>query len=116
MNKGFTVSAQITAARPLADRSVSITVHTKELPKDEVSLIVDTFQNNPVGWLLFKENDIQVEEIPEVDSDFQAKSQSQRIRGCLYRLWEQRGSQGTFETFYKEQTEKIITYIKSKLE
>lgn len=114
MNKGFQVSAQITAVKPLVDRGMSITMHTKELTTEEQVQIIKYLSS--AGWLLFKENEVQEEEIPKQDSDFESKSQSQRIRGVLYVLWEQRGKEGTFEEFYKMQTEKFINAVKNKLE
>lgn len=45
------------------------------------------------------------------------KTQSQKIRGILFRLWEQSHPQGLdFESYYKEQTDQIIAILQAKLE
>lgn len=44
------------------------------------------------------------------------KSPSQRLRAVLFVLWEQRGSKGEFEEFYKESIERVIKRIKEELD
>lgn len=44
------------------------------------------------------------------------KSQSQRLRGALFRLYEQRGDQSIpFDRFYAQQMERIISAVKKGL-
>jgi len=83
----FTVPTQITGTRPLVDGCMSINFHTNELTDEDKLQVIKSL--NGVGWLLFSENEIQEEEIPEGDADMQRKSQSQRIRACLFVLWKE---------------------------
>ena len=112
--KRFTVEAIMTRLSSLSNKGVSVGFHTKELFSNERSSIMD--YDGQQGWLVFSENEIKDEEIPNNYADLEKKTQSQRIRECLYRLYEQRGKTGTFEDFYRMQTEKIINAIKNKLE
>ena len=43
------------------------------------------------------------------------KSPSQRLRAVLFLLWEQQGSWGDFDTWYKAKIEEIIEHFKGKL-
>jgi hypothetical protein len=43
------------------------------------------------------------------------KTQSQRLRGVLYKVWEQGTQDLDFKTYYKQKTEEIIQHYKNKL-
>jgi hypothetical protein len=47
----------------------------------------------------------------------EGKSKSQRLRACLYRLWEQeyKWKYETFELFYSQYMEKVINKVKDNL-
>ena len=110
INKGFQVEAQLTAMRPLVDRGMSVTFHTKEINSDEKSKMMDYLMSS--GWLLFKENQIQDEDVPAQDADLQIKTPSQRLRGVLYVIWNEKGRKGEFRDFYNDWMEKIIEKLK----
>ena len=111
--KGFTLAAYLTRVNPLKDRSMSLTFHTQELNTEEKVSILNYLGSQ--GWLLFRDNEIKDEEVPQEDSDLEPKTQSQRIRACLFLLWRQNGEKGDFQEYYKMQTEKIINHLKEKL-
>jgi len=113
MNKGFTLAAFLTKTNPLKDRSMSITFHTQELSTEEKVAVINYLDQQ--GWLLFRENEIKEEDVPQKDSEVEQKSQSQRIRACLFLLWKQNGEKGIFQEYYTMQTEKIINHLKDKL-
>lgn len=94
-----------------ADGSFGLSFSTQE------SADVLALQSNvrSFGWLVFQENEIQDEDIPKEDAE-ETKTPSQRQRAILYRLWEQSGKTGTFETYYRTQMEKIADWLKGKLE
>lgn len=67
------------------------------------------------GWLLFDENDIQSSDLPkERPSD--GKTPSKRLRDVLFVLYQQKGVEGDFEVWYRDNMDKIINMVKSKLE
>ncbi len=106
--------------RSLVSKSYKVTFETNELtPEQMVGLNsgLGTF-----GYLAFKEDPFKQSEkdmIESLESDFEdpKKSQGQRLRGVLYRLWEQ-SPEGfdTFVKFYDHKTEKIIGHYKDMLE
>lgn len=112
--KGFTVSSQLIKANPLVDNGMSVGFHTKELSAEEKLGIMSHFQKT--GWLLFSEDEVQEADVPETKSEFETKTPSQRLRGVMYVYWEQQGSKGKFEDFYREKMENFIEIIKSKLD
>lgn len=112
MSRKFTVQSQITGIRALADGGLSLNIHTKELPAIEKVTVMD-FQNK-VGWLLFSENEVQEEEIPEGDAEFNQKTPSQRQRAIIWRIWEAQGKQGDQEVFYRQMMDKIAERLKNK--
>jgi hypothetical protein len=52
----------------------------------------------------------------ELDLYDKKKTQSQRLRAVLYKLYKQEGGQGEFKDYYKVKTEKIIEHFKSRIE
>lgn len=61
----------------------------------------------------FRDKDIDA--IPEPEQDVGQKPPGVRLRGSLYRLWEQQGKHGDFELYYKTAMERIINTVKEKL-
>lgn len=115
MEELISVPAQVMGMSPRADRSWKLTFETRELGGDEVALLANNFQGE--GWLLFKPNgQISVEEVPEGNADSGTKSQSQRLRDVIYILYKQQGSKVDFETYYRTYLERLIEYVKTKLE
>lgn len=70
------------------------------------------------GYLLFAPNPLQESDIPDekADSMTNKKTQAQRLRGCLFKVWETKGSNGSFETYYQAQMELIISQVKEKID
>ena len=85
--KCFTVPAQLSSYRSTADKGLSITFRSQELtPEDAVS--VASFHQG-FGFLCFKENEWKEVELPKEDAPEFGKTQSERLRNTLYRVWEQ---------------------------
>jgi hypothetical protein len=68
------------------------------------------------GWLLFRENELTAEDIPNEDADFEGKTPSKRLRAVLFVYWKQKGEQGDFEDFYRAKMNELTEYIKTKLD
>lgn len=105
--------AYLTGFSSKTDGSAGIRISTQELQAQDFAELQAHL--NTFGWFMFSENDIQDEEIPDEDAE-ENKRPSQRLRAVLYRLWEQAGKSGTFESFYRERMEKLIEHIKGKLD
>ena len=114
MGQIIQVPCQVTGMNPKADRSWNIKFETRELSGEEVKILADNFQGE--GWLVFSPNEIKQADIPKDKADSGAKSQSQRLREIIYVLWQQKGAKGDSDTHYQVTMERLIEYVKSKLE
>lgn len=115
--KGVLLSCQVTGINSLKDGSVKISIESQELSGGKAGEIFDL--RNKVASVYISPATIDPKEIETVDKiepDFNTKSQSQRIRAVLFKLFEQ-DNEGfkDFRTFYESKTERIIEHYKSKL-
>lgn len=113
-------SAQLDGYARRKDKSVSLRFLTGEKSSQEIANIdqlCDMF-----GYLYFKAEQTltpeEVKELDDLDTDLfdNPKTQSQRIRGVLFRVWEESGRIGDFKDFYRYETERIINHYKTKLQ
>ena len=80
------------------DRSYSLKFETRELSGESASTLLGLAHSE--GYLLFSPNDDFTEaDIPDerADAMLQTKTQPQRLRGVIYRLWEQKGKMESFD-------------------
>lgn len=112
-----TFPAQLTKVASRSDRTYSLTFNTRELSGSEAATLLDDLMNE--GWLLWSPNeDLQEADIPteKADSMTGQKTQAQRLRGVIYRLWEQNGRRGNSEDYYRTVMEGLIDQLKEKLD
>lgn len=108
------IPAQIVDFRPRADRSYKISFETRQLSGEELAILADNFQGE--GWLVFSPNEINQADIPDVQAEPGTRTPSSRLRATIMVLWKQQGSKGDPESFYRSTMEKLIEYMKTKLE
>lgn len=104
----------------LSDGSLSINIHTQELP-EETMMRIFQLRKKPGMVLLSTDDKISKEEQDAVEgytaSEFQkGKSPSQLLRSVLYRVWEQRNQPEEFDLWYRNQMEAIINKYKATLD
>src|SRR5688572_4631197 len=91
------------------DGSVKLEFETREFSGDEAATLME--QRQKEGWLLFSPNKEldEVVDIPDerADSMTGQKTQAQRLRGVIYKIYEKRGKSGDFEIFYKSYMERL---------
>lgn len=117
----FIHGAILTGAKRRADKSVGITLVLNELSPIEL-MNIDTMLQR-FGYVYFKAEeeltDKEIEMLDNLDTDLydNPKTQSQRIRNALFKLWQQ-DNKGfkEFKDFYHQRTEAIIQKIKDRLE
>src|SRR6056297_222067 len=102
------------------DRSWTLTLDTNELEPSDIGQLSSMHLTSCKAYLT-TENVIPKEIMQEMDDatiNDESKSQSQRMRACLYRLWEQDYKEEfkTFALFYNHAMEKQINQIKNRLE
>lgn len=99
----------------LADRSYKLEFVTRELGSDAATLMSLIHQE---GWLLLSlDNDLTEADIPDekADSSLSNKTQSQRTRGIIWRIWEAKGKPGTSEDYYQKTMSAINDQLKAEL-
>ncbi len=110
------VPSEITRVQTMADGGLRLFVDTQEVGAEEKGLIMGLHKK--IGWFLFAETDIPIEEtlnLPEIKLDKGQKSEAQRMRATLYRLWEKHGKQGSSEEHYKNWMNRAIEKLKEGL-
>jgi hypothetical protein len=99
------------------DKSVKLSLETRELSPEETLTLMA--MEGAEMWLALAPNAEQIE-IPEEPAELEGKTISQRIKAALYVLYKQETEKdayvGVFNNFYQEHGEKIIEYIKRKLD
>ena len=115
--------------RTLADNSLRVSLGTPELSPETVGNLYSILKQP--GFVVLSTQPISQKQIDAVeaassDMEFDTKTPAQRMRGVLYRLWEQtspkeKNEEGTtqyveFELFYKRKMNEIINHLKSKLD
>lgn len=110
----ITLPAYMTGFSSKSDGSASIRFSTQELSADQFAELSKNL--NAFGYLLFKENQITLDDMPTEDVEDRNKTPSKRLRASLYVLWTQKGSQGDFEVYYRDMVEKYIIKIKAALD
>ena len=115
MPKIFQAAAILTRVGSLKDGGLSLGFATQEMSNaDKVTAFEFIHQ---FGWLLFKENEFTIEDIPKEDTDVFGESPSRRLRNVFFVWWKQLPEpKADFETFYKHQMEKLIEHFKEKLD
>lgn len=104
----------MTRISPTKDGGFSTGFHTNEIT-DEQQRANMVNMYNKFGWLVFASQDIYEIPAEPPKKESSPKTPSQRLRGVLFRLYEHRGSPGTFDDFYERQYEAIIERIKKEL-
>lgn len=109
--------AQINAPRFRKDGSISLSFDSRELTPEELMFVLGCRQSE--GWLLYSQtSEIDQQDLPKGKPDLDLKSASARLKDVIYVHYKQAVEAqrfvGLFETFYKEQMEKIIEGYKQK--
>lgn len=99
------------------DRSATVAFDTRELTNEEVGELRDAASSE--GWLVFSASTTAPEEltklVPSNDPEMAPKTPSQRLRATLFVFYKQSGEKD-WESFYKEHMEKLIDFVKTKLD
>ena len=107
----------ITRISSLADGGLSLGFHSQEMTPEEKVIVMK--KHGQFGYLFFSEAELQPQDIPRKDPEFEGKTPSQRLRAVIFVLHAQMKKDGRtamkFEDFYSGQLENIITQYKDKL-
>ena len=112
--KTLQCDAIVTGIRAKVDHSLGLSISTPELSNNEKAMFMELQGINT--RMTLEPLDEKAEGIEKIDKEVQTKSQSQRLRAVIFIYWKQLGEKETFEEFYRVTTEKLIDFIKGKLE
>lgn len=114
---GILIPATIENITTRADRSVKIAIATQELSQGKAGEIFGLLNNIAIVYISPKEiSQSELDQVDKLDPEFTGKTQSQRIRAVLYKLFEQ-NSEGfkDFDSYYRSKTDKYIEHLKAKI-
>lgn len=100
------------------DKSVKITLGTQELSPSKAGELFTLLNNLAITYISMKEiSQKEIDQVDRLDPEFEGKTQSQRIRSVLFKLFQQ-DNEGfkDFDNYYKNKTEKYIEHLKSKIQ
>ncbi|MFA7290356.1 MAG: hypothetical protein WC055_15890 [Melioribacteraceae bacterium] len=112
--KSIRVNTNITSISAKKDGSLGLRMETPELSAEEKVEFMK-LQGMNLDAIFTPLDEPHPEEM-KVNKELNTKSQGQRIRAVIFLLWKQSGEQESFEVFYQNKTEKIISYLKDQLE
>ncbi len=117
MSKIIAFPAILNRVASRADRSWSLTFVTRELSGEDSSALMDQLMSE--GHVLYSPNsDFKEADVPneKANSGLGTKTQSQRLRGVIFRIWDMKGRTGDFEDYYRKVMESVIDQFKQELE
>ena len=101
------------------DGSLVIKISTQEIESAEAARLFE-LRNKFLKYLLTDENisplDEKLLEELKLKDGKKVKTQSQRLRAVLYRVWEISDSGVDFDTWYENEMTRIIEHYKQKLD
>lgn len=116
---GLLLPAIVNSLRSLKDGSISILFETQELSPAKAGEVF-SYRGKLVALYISPKETIPQRELDQIDSvdvDLPGKTKSQRVRNCLYRIWElQPDGHKNFESYYNSKMEEHITNLKTVLD
>lgn len=113
------LSTTVEGIQTRQDGTLKIILGTQEIDPSQGATLLG-MRNKYVKVLLSDTNITAMEENilnEEVIQDGRkVKSQSQRLRAVLYRVWETTAQPTDFDLYYKAETDRIIEHFKTKLD
>ncbi len=99
------LASYFTGFRSRADKSIGLTFETQELSGEALASLQGL--NQTYGWLLYKENDADIE-VPENDAlvDETEKSPSEILRGRMFVYWKEKKIAEDFTTWKRKEYER----------
>lgn len=116
MSKTLLTPATMTGYTPHSDNTMTFRFRSQDLTSEQKMDVITHYQQ--FGWLGFVDSEDATDlEIPDIKpSKLDGKSPSQRLRAVVFISWQQKGSKGSFESYYEQYINAIIETAKSKLD
>lgn len=113
----FQLPVTLDSATRKRDKSLSIRFSSNLEVSTEDYMVIDKVMQH-TGWLVFADNEVQAQEVPEIPADeaYGKMSPSQETRWLLKKLHEQQDSDMEWPDYYRYQMSKINDKLKGLLE
>jgi len=118
MEKGITLACIVENISTRKDNSVKIVLGTQELSNGNAAELFGLINRLAAIYISPKDSISQneIDKVDSVDVEFETKSQSQRIRQVLFKLFSQDAEgHSNFDQYYHAKTEAIIKHLKNKI-
>lgn len=115
---GILIPAIVENIMTRKDKTVKLTLGTQELSPGKAGELFNLLNSYSVVYFSPKEIDQkEIDQCDKLDPEFAGKTQSQRIRNVLFKLFQQ-NAEGykNFDNYYKNKTEQYIEHLKSKIQ
>jgi len=112
--KAIRTEAQFTRFSSRADGSIGFGGCTPEMSSNEKVALFDL--HNVLCEVLIYPKDAKDAEVLEVRKEMEGKSPASRLRAVIFILWKQAGEKEAFELFYSQIMEKVISWVKLKID
>jgi hypothetical protein len=115
----FQLPGEVSKVTSMSNRRLRIQFDSQEnLSQEQMATTMGLVEK--YVWACFMpDTEIAIEDVinlPKLPArEDNQKSDSQRLRACLYVLWEQQGKKGDYELFYRTQMDRFINAVKEKL-
>jgi len=100
------------------DNTIKLVLSTQELTPGQAGELFSLLNHLVITYISPKDiSSKEAEQVDRIDAELGGKTQSQRIRNVLYKLYEQ-DHEGfkTFDLYYHDKTEKYIDHLKGKID
>lgn len=115
---GLLVPVQVENISTRKDKTVKLVLGTQELSPAKAGEIFNLLNTVAMAYICPKGiNQNEIDQVDKLDPEFEGKTQSQRMRNVLYKLFQQ-DTEGfkDFDAFYQNKTDKIIEHLKTKIQ
>lgn len=98
------------------DGSASLGFSTQELSSEDFKQFKDDL--NQFGLLIFRPNEMKIDDMPTEDVEDKSKTPSKRQRAVLFKIWQSKGKPlgSDFEVYYRFRMEGNIDKLKTELD
>lgn len=115
---GILLPTYVESVSTRKDKTVKLVLATQELSPGKAGEIFNLPNTLNITYISPKGVDQkEIDQVDRLDPEFEGKTQSQRIRSVLFKLFQQ-DNEGfkDFDNYYKSKTEKFIEHLKAKIQ
>lgn len=117
--RGILLPCQIENITTRRDNTIKLTIGTNEMSPEKAAGLFALLNKIACIYISEKETipQAEIDKVDALNPEFGTKTQSQRMRNVLYKLFEQ-NDEGfkDFDSFYKHHTDVIIEHLKKKID